>query len=298
MTTDRLVGLIEGYRWAPKGKIEIGASEIYLAATWAQRELMSQLRVLEQTIQVVLPANQEKVQFLPIAIGSVTTGNPTILSLPNHKFNTGDEIVVDGNIQFPIINGRWISTKVDGTSISIPVVTGASSDDDVTGVVYHALQGATEIRDNGIVKISDSNGSVQGYLNKVTRADYEFRRSDFINLSPSNEVHRFYEEYTDPFTIHVQGIPASNILTRTSIFRMPLPSEDISPTVNPIIPDRIEKLMVFTTIKTALEMSTEQGAEEVFSLWERRQANEFNKWARILGRSRVVRESNNSEMRW
>lgn len=256
MTSAQLLGLLGGYQQIGVTQLLFGPGEVYLAATRAQEDILSEIRILEQTAQLALVAGQELYNFPPHAVTGATNDVPIVLTLTpitpltTHPFNTGDEVVVFGVLGNVAANGRWIGTKISSTKISLDSSIGTINGTEPYtsgGMVYHALQAAVEIREEGIRKISDSTGNLNGTLKKRLPSIIELYRDSFGASSVSGEVINFQEIATEPITIGVQGIPGADLLTKVTYYRRPLPSEAISASVDPIIPSKYDELLELGT---------------------------------------------------
>lgn len=244
MTTEKLVGLLAAYKSFGGTKVQFSPDEVMFAGTHAQLFILSNLRLLEQTVQLALAAAQERYYFTPVVITGIAinlAGN-VVLTFADHVFHTDDEVVIDASTM-----RRYIVGTVTPTTIEL-------LDSSVTGTilvigntVYHGLYAAVQVLDDGILKVSAASGPQTGTLEKATKAMIELEREGFTDKSPTREVIRFYQEFTDPLTIGVQGIPQEAIKTRVSFQRRPLPMEKVSLTVNPMVPYTHDYLLIVAT---------------------------------------------------
>lgn len=65
----------------------------------------------------------------PVAITSSSIANPSQLTVATHQFQTGDTVTIAGHVgSTPDINGSRVVTRINGTTVSIPVnVTGGGT---------------------------------------------------------------------------------------------------------------------------------------------------------------------------
>lgn len=290
MTAEKLVGVLipDGYRSIGGQKIQFAPEDVYLAASFAQNEILSELLLLEKTVQLALASGQERYQFTPASITGLTVASPIVLTFASHDFHTGDTVIVSGAEGCAEANGEWTATRISATQISLDTSVGVNSWTG-GGIVNHGINAAIKVKDEGIRKLSSSGATLYGALVKKTQAELEEYREEFAAIS-SPEILYFAEEYADPLAITVMATPSADTLTKVTFFRRPLEHEDISEEQDPIIPTRFDALLVVGTWYHMLSLRT-----EAFVQQERDRALkqfEFEKlrWLRIHGRARRVPE--------
>lgn len=244
MTSEKLVDLIAGYRQLGEAKVYISPEEVYVAGGFAQNQICAELRPVEGICYLRLVANQERYQFSPVTITGATNASPVVVA-GSHSFNTGDSVTIIGVLGNTAINGNWVVTKVDSTHFSADGSVGngtyASG-----GTAYHALYSALEL--SVMRKVSP----YYGLMENRNRAEVETNREVFgVSVAPTY-VKNFYVNQTDPITIGVQGIPSSDVTVECVYYRKPL--ENLSSTVNPILPATLDLLLYHLTLYHALNM--------------------------------------------
>jgi hypothetical protein len=220
--------------------VKFGADAVYYAASLAQKKILSSLKLLERTIQLALVAGQEQYTFPVQTVASKSTTIPITLGIPGHPFNTNDQVLIAG--VDAEANGSRIVTKIDANFISLNSTVGTLAYVS-GGTVYHSINSLFEILRDGVRVTKDSAGAdvVGPTLNKKSLALIELNRSDFTTLTPPNpptagNLVNFYELATDPLTVGFQGVPGSAAVVKVTGFRRPLSFEDISSTVDPLVP--------------------------------------------------------------
>lgn len=312
MNTARLVSLLAGWRWAGDEKVQITPEEIYVAATDAQTELLNRLNLLETSVQLALVTGQDTYQFPAQAIESVTIEHDpphgtvayAMVRIPGHKYHTGDEVIIYGVLGAIQANGQWIVTKVDADTISLPVT--ALSDYTSGGTIIHALSRIRQVFSSGIKRLSDSGGALFDVIEKKTISWIESNREAFgvggtqTNSTPSNsQVIYFGEIYTDPLTIIVLGTPGSDMLTSVRGYRKHVDVvDDISDTVDPLIPSMYEHALQFGTLHHLFEFRTEKNCDKEAEKWEKKFEDEMEKNRRIHNHRKLVQPSNDSGLKW
>ncbi len=250
MTTAELVALLAGYRETGGKKFQFDPDHIYYAGSFAQEDILGESKLLEGTLQLALVKGQERYHFSPVsATGAAVTpaGTTVRLATGTHTYHTGDEVVVSEVLGCTEANGRWIVSAPDSTHIDLVGSTFAHAWTS-GGTVRHALASVLEVKHSGIRKVSSSGEALSGTLVKVTKAELELNRGDFGTSSEAAEVINYCDEYTDPITIWIQGVPGADILTEVSYYRRPIPGVDnLSATVNPILPAIHDMVLIAAT---------------------------------------------------
>lgn len=250
MTTAELVALLAGYREIGGRKFQFDADHIYYAGSFAQEDILGESKLLEGTLQLALVSGQERYRFNPVAVtgAAVTPAGTTVrLATATHTYHTGDEIVVSEALGCTEANGRWIVIVPDATHLDLVGSTFVNAWTS-GGTVQHALAGVLEVKHSGIRKVSSGSTALTGTLVKMTKAELELNRADFGTSSEAAEVINYCDEYTDPVTIWIQGVPGADILTEVSYYRRPIPGvENLSATVNPILPAKHDMVLIAAT---------------------------------------------------
>lgn len=240
MTSEELVGLLQGeYNYGGRS-IDVKTDEVYFAARLAQKNILGQVRLLEARVNLSLVANKDTYQFPIRSISAVSDDGNGALQITDtgHPFNTGDLLYVDRLTGF---SGWFNITKVDDDNYSLDGSTYTTVTVVVTARVYHALYAMVSVKPGTFVNLSSGNPLSEEYEAGVYRDG-----NVFLAQSP-NDVHRFALQATDPPTIIVQGIPSIAINTKLTIYRRPYPFENVSAAVDPIIPGDYENLLLTGT---------------------------------------------------
>lgn len=250
MTSKQLAALLSGYRETEGKKYQFDPEHIYYAGTFAQEDILSEAKLLHGTSRLALVTGQELYCFVPVLVAGaiVTPGGTTVrLVTAGHVFHTGDQVVVNGVLGTTEANGRWTATCPDQTNIDLDGSTFANAWIS-GGTVYHALAGVLEIKNGGIRKVSSAGTALTGTISKRSKAELELYREEFGVSSGASEVIYYCEEYTNPLTLWLQGVPSVDILTEVSYFRRPIPDvENLSDTVNPILPAQYDAVLIAAT---------------------------------------------------
>lgn len=308
MTSATLANLFAGTRWAGDEKVSIAPDEVYYAATSAQKEILSLLNILEGRGGFTLAANQEMSTYPALPITNVVlAGSVTNVTITGHAFHTGDEGYLYGILGAVQANGRWTFTRVNANTISIPLA--AVSAYISGGTAIHILAGAKEMLPSGIRRISDSSGLLFGSLDKKTLAWVEANRYAFsippgsvlstgnsgspTPQSPNNSVTiGFYEIYTDPITIGIFGPPQLEMITEARFYRKHIDGvDDISATVNPIIPSFFDETIKMGVLYYLFAYRGEKGASVEASKWRAMFDAEMMKARKVHGRQKLVQQA-------
>jgi hypothetical protein len=255
MTSSALVGLIAGYRWFGQAKVGIQADEIYAAANLVQTRLCSELHLLEQKGTLALTSGQSSYFFSPLTITGATNTNPIILTIPGHTFHTGDTVVVNGVLGNTAANVRTTVTYVSSTQVSLDGTTGNSAYIS-GGKAYHCILQASEI-------IGDIQRTSPSFK-MIRRRPYNWIQvnSEKFN-STTDEVNWYYQVLDNPVSIGFLGTPNASMVVEFMYYRIPLSvAEDVSATVDPIVPAIFDKLLYLKVLYEALDMfKSEPGVE-------------------------------------
>jgi hypothetical protein len=145
MTTQQLVGYVRKYHLFGEKSIDVSPDIVYLAATWSQNEICSEMLLLEKVIYLELVNGQEEYQFEPQSVTGGIATTPILLTLPSHPFHTGDTVYVSGIVGLTGASGWFQVTRVDADTISLDdsVGDGAWASG---GTVYHGLSAAVDVK--------------------------------------------------------------------------------------------------------------------------------------------------------
>jgi hypothetical protein len=292
MTSSNLVGYIKRYRILGEKQISIEPDRIYLAGTWSQNEICSELRLLQQWVNLTLIQGQERYQFTPMTVKGATNATPIVLEITSHVLNTGDCLVVGGALGNTGANGRWPTiTKVDANHVSLDGSVGNGTYTANSGTAYHGLNAALD------VKFLRKKESPYGRIKRKLIETVEDERWEFAaEESPTSEVNHLYITYDEPLIIGIRGIPNTTIKTEALIIRKPLPSEDLSETVNPILPSQYDQLLYRGTLYHVLELLDLPEAEEALAMALGRYEQEKVRTLNTISRSRIVRDDTSTSL--
>ena len=271
--------------WRTLGR-KPGKDRIDLAATFGQKEILSELRLLEQVGNLTLVSGKERYQFSPIAVTGGTATSPVQLTITAHPFNTGDTLTIAGILGLTGANGKWASiTKENANTISLDGSVGGGTYTAATGTAYHILCAAIDI------KMIRKTGTAYGRIPRIHREKAEEERSDFGSInSPASEVNNHYIIYDDPIIVGFRGTPGATISTELLISRIPLPCEDISSTVNPIIPAQYDKLLYRATLYHVFDLLDDPVAADFQAAALVKYKQEKERVRDIMGENRLVKD--------
>lgn len=273
MTSAELVGALARVHQIGDQSVRFGPDAVYYAATLAQKDILTTLKLLQREVQLGLAANQERYTFPVTAIANVTSsgisgpfytsdgqifytieGMPfyigtapvsgVVIEATGHPFNTGDEVFINGVLGATEANGHWTLIRLDEDHFLLNDLLVASAYSS-GGSIYHALNSGFEILRDGVRITTGTDGEevMAPTLNKKTLSEIELYRTEF-DASETGNIINFYEMYTDPLTIGFQAVPAGAGIAKIVLYRKPLPFEDVSVTANPIVPNLYDMLLI------------------------------------------------------
>ena len=229
-------------------KILFTPSQVLWAATLAQNDILTKLKIVDQTIQLALASGQESYTFPPQTPSGVDTDDITgevKLTITKHPYHTGDELVVSGGTGG--VNGRYFANVLDANSVQLTGSVAATPTVTASTRVYHALQAAVDMSDRApIRKVSTAGNPLTGYITKKSHGEYEKFREEFgsSTVDEPSVINVMVEKTSPCITLQFQGTPGADILTQIKIVRRALPCERLAydknnPTaaVDPILPD-------------------------------------------------------------
>jgi hypothetical protein len=242
MQSSDLVSKFSKMRFIGKQKKFTSAEDVYNAASIAQAEILRDLKVLQDKTNIVFPAATETCVRQSRTVSTIT-GITTVevTTTEAHGYQTGEEYIIQGVLGITGVNGRRTITVTSTTKFTLNGATGSGSYTS-GGTIYPLINSITDL-------ISSRQVSPNTFL--MTKVDYDEvnnDREEFGTSSPTDSVFRVYQLETDPPTIGVQGTPSANVTLESRFYRIPLPNEDISDTVNPIVPDKYRRAMELGTL--------------------------------------------------
>ena len=256
LTSAEIVDELAGVKTIGSEKITFTQSEVLHAATFAQNDILTKLKLVDQAVRLALVSGQESYTFSPQTPVSAAADTNTqsenvgevILTIPGHPYHDGDEVVVV-NVGGGA-DGRWYVSASDANTIHLSGSVASGPVVSALSCVYHGLQAAIETSDRApIRKVSSAGNLLTGFIKKKSHGEYETFRDEF-GASPVAEssVINFMEEWTSPcITLQFQGTPGVDILVEVKIARRPLPCETLTTTVNPILPFEYSELLILGT---------------------------------------------------
>ena len=241
MLSSDLVNKYSRFIFIGKEKRFVSPEDVYMAATLSQSEVLRDLRLLQDVTTIVFPS-VEQCQRQSRVISTITgTTTVTVTTTEVHGYQTGEEYVIQGVLGITGVNGRKTITVTTPTAFTLNGTTGSGTYTS-GGTVYPLINSLVDLV--GGRQMSPNNFP-------MTKVDYDQvnnDREDFGDTSPAETVFRMYQLETDPITIGVQGTPDSTIKVEARFYRVPLPNEDVSDVVNPIVPDKYKRLMELGTL--------------------------------------------------
>ena len=292
MLSSDLVSKFSKYMFLGKQKKFISEQDVYMAASLAQAEILRDLKVLQDKTTIVFPALTEQCVRQSRTVSTIT-GTTTVIvtTVETHGYQTGEEVIIQGALGITGVNGRWTITVTGLKTFTLnsAVGTGAYT---TGGTIYPIINGAIDL----IAGRQTSPNDIP-----MTKVDYDQvnqDRDEFGTSSSNDAVFRMYQLETDPITIGVQGVPMSPVKIEMRFFRVPLPNEDISDTVNPIIPDKYRRVMELGTLCYIYE---DVDDIEGIQLSEKQRTIFDREKQRVLGsvaKSRIRTNSQPTRLKW
>lgn len=248
MTSSDLEYRVKNYKFFRKSKIIFNADEIYIPANDAQKEILTDLRALEGSCNLALASGQEEYSFTASAISNAANATPIVITTSgNHNLHTGDSVIINGVLGNTAANGSFTITKLTATTFELDdsVGNGVYTSG---GNVYHQMMQAFEtfqVR---------KTGTYYGRLNKKEAYEIDEVREDYGTSSTVSQVNRYYESFQGSYVFGVQGIPASDdIILQLRFYRIPLPFQEISSTVDPLLSSMYDRCLYLGTVKNIVE---------------------------------------------
>lgn len=306
MTSAELSSLFSGVRWAGDEKVAVDPDEVYYAATQAQKEILARTTYLEGKGQLAFIANQDTYTFPVQTITGVAVVAGTVqVTMTAHPYNTNDEAYFWGILGSVEANGRFKLTKVTANIVSLNGLTTCTTYVS-GGQSVHILAGAKKFLDSGIRLLSDTSGNLTWTLEKKTKAWVELQRNLFgVNAQPAaptpnnQSVICFYEEYTDPITLGLLGTPQTAIIAEPIFYRKHVDGyDDISATVNPILPSMFDMVLKTGTYFHLFKFRPEKGATAEAGKWMQEFEIELKKMNKVHGQQKQAMPSAEIGLIW
>jgi hypothetical protein len=219
----------------------VSPEDVFMSASLAQNEILRDLRLLQDRTTLIFPS-VETCQRQPMAISNISgTTTVTITTSTAHGYQTGEEYVIPSGLGYTGISGRRTITVTGLTTFTLNNTIGAGTYTS-GGTVYPLINSLVDL-------IGGRQTSPNDF--PLTKVDYDqvnFDREEFGASSSAETVFRLYQLETDPITIGLQGTPNSTVNVEARFYRVPLPSEDVSDVINPIVPDKYKRLMELGTL--------------------------------------------------
>lgn len=232
--------------------MQIDEGEVLVAANTAQDDVLADLHLIDD-IGYLATANAQKLySFTRGTILGATNVSPIVVEQAAHPYHTGDYITIAGVVGNTAANGSWFVTYVDATHYSLDGSTGNGAWTS-GGYSYHCLMGAERLATDLLNTATFA---------KVTRRRYDQLQSVMGQVGDGNP--RFVYQLSRPnagLTLGFLGTPSQTDKYEFRYYRIPLPHERISATVDPMVDD--EKLMYYGTLHFLLDMLKSSGDEVV-----------------------------------
>jgi hypothetical protein len=246
MTSAELVDRVQNHRFFRNNAQLFNSGDVYPAATFAQKDICASMLILQDVCRLKLIANQERYQASTATITNITNAAPFQVTATAHGLNTGDSAIIGGVQGATGANGRWTSvTKIDADNFTVDGST-APGVWTAGGTIYHTLYSALVIK--SISKLDSPYGSII----ETSKATVDFEKVNVTTAVAPESVVKFYHIFTEPIIIGFEGIPNANINTEVTFNRKPVPTENISSTVNPIIQSQYDEVLFFGTLYRVL----------------------------------------------
>lgn len=252
MTTQELIDRITGYRWFRDRKMQIDEGEVLVAANTAQDDVLADLHLYDDIGYLATASGQEIYAFNRGTIVGATNVAPNVVNEVGHRYHTGDRVTIYGIVGLTTANATWPVTYIDADHYSLDGSLAGSAYVS-GGYSYHCLIGAERLA-------SDLQNASTFAI--VARRRYDQLQSVMSQLAAGNP--QFVYQLSQKgygLSLGILGIPDQTILYKFRYYRIPLPHERISATVDPMMDD--EKLLFYGTLYFVLDMLKSSGDEVV-----------------------------------
>ncbi len=241
MLASDLVGKFSGYKYIGKEKVLVTPEDVYVAASLAQTEILRDCKLLQDKTSVIFTASTEQHTRQSRTVSTISgTTTVTVTTTEIHGYKTGEEYVIRGVKGFTGANGRFTITVTGTATFTLNGATGSGTYTS-GGTIYPVIHSLIDLVGGRMLSPDDVP------LTKVDYAQVNQDREDFGSASESGSVHRIYQLETDPPILGLQGIPYVDTTVEVLFYRIPLPNEDVTSSVNPIVPDKHRRLMELAT---------------------------------------------------
>ena len=295
MTSSQLLGIFGGHYKLQGTEIDISPDEVYLAGQLAQMDILQEVRPLDRKGAITLVADQEEYSYSAVTITGATVASPSVITATAHPFNTGDYVTIANVLGTTTVNGRWKVTKITANTFSLDGSTGVGVYTS-GGTAYHDLMSAFRLKH--LFRLESPYGQVE----IKSPIESEFYRDYFEpqpNASPAVEdVVECYQVMEEYLKLVFQGMPSTTVKLGMIYVRIPLPSETVSSTVNPIVPHQYDSILSYGTIYYVLRNHQVEAAraeaDKMYPRWMR----ELEKGKRLNGSRRYIHEEDPRGLKW
>ena len=258
MRSSELVNLISGNLAVKDVKIKITPQEVYAAGSLAQQDILNYARPIERTGYLSLVVGQDRYQFEEVAISGVTEGAPATITSNNHPFHTGDTVTIFGVIGISGVNGRRQITKVDANSFTLDNSTGTGTYTS-GGYAYHDLMSML------VLKGCYYSTSPFGELKVLSKGKLEAHRMKVeYGGSTTSDLIEVTQVYDKTMMLQFRGTPTEDRIMELLYDRSMMPSDELSLTVDPILPYLVyDVILIEGTKYHLLNMKNESAAKDV-----------------------------------
>jgi len=135
-----------------------------------------------------------------------------------------------------------------------------------------------------------------GEIKVRSLSEIELNRSQFAATVVGTQVVYAYQIFTNPITLGFQGVPAAAMDVELSYYRVPLPAEYPSNSVNPVIPATYDKLLILGTLYHALDLRPEKEIDALKDAYKARYEKERDDTRKKIGASRFRAQHEPDEM--
>jgi hypothetical protein len=251
MTSQELVDRITGYRWFRDRKVQLDEGEVLVAANIAQDDILAELHLFDDVGYLSTVNGQERYAFSRGTITGASNTTPIQITEVGHHYHTGDRITVHGVVGNTGANGVRDVTYVDADNYTLDgsIGNGAYVSG---GYSYHCLMSAERLASD--------------IMNTTTFARISPRRYEQLQHVRSSMVignSQFVYQLITPtgLSLGFNGVFNATARFEFRYYRIPLPHERITLTVDPWISD--EPLIYYGTLYYLLDMLKSSGDQVI-----------------------------------
>lgn len=296
MTSAELVSLFKGQYKLPNNAIPIGEEDVYHAGSLAQYDILADAGVIQRTGQLALIAGQAEYYYnAGKSITAGTAATPIVLTSVAHGFNTGDTLNISGINGLTGANGRFNITKVDADSYSLDGSVGGGVYTS-GGIAYHDLMAAWEL-----INVRFKNDPYHFILLK-DQSEVEQHRFTFSQstggtalIEDTVECYQVREDYV---RLRLLASPAEAAIVEMLYIRNMIPSEKLSPTVDPLLSFHYDDVLMQGTRYHLLNNFNDDSAKKVAEKEEVKFRNLVEKVKRRRSRQLFVRKKFGTRLIW